>query len=259
MSIKTLSLSHFDAEGMKNNKPIWGLNSVADSDLQTTGEVHLSIKQVNGNGNPDPLFLPVTWLPKELTATITRRRLLESSDFRRAVQNKLITLISTKDAMRMMEQPGARAEQKRLDAEKSHVNTVGAARTISKKLVSVTQTANNGADEDEEETGLNKTRVYDFDDSEDDERTIDSSKMKVAAAVDEFSPGISQSFKMWADRLNADNDDAKTRTLLKSRQRYTLRELRFLARTLKSSMPRSLKLVNGALEKKLAQRAAKNA
>ncbi len=257
MALKRLSLSHFDAEGLKNNKPIWGLNSVAESDLRAVGEIHLSIKQSNGNGSPDPLYMPVTWLPRELTATITRRRLLESSEFRRACHNGLITLISKEDAMRMLEQPGARAEQKRLDAEKSHVTQVGAARTISKKLVSVTKTETNGEEEDEDD-GLNKTRVYDFED-EDDERTIDSAKMKIGATVDEYQPGISQSFKMWVDRQNADNNDAQTRTLLKGRQKFSLRELRFLSRTLRSTLQRSHKFVQARLDKKLAARAAKNA
>lgn len=258
MAIKRLSLAHFDAEGMKNNKPIWGLNSVADSDLKQIGEVHLGIKQSNGNGSPDPLFLPVSWLPVELTSMVPRRRLLESIEFRKAVNSKLITLISEKDARRMLDQPGARNEQKRLDAEKSHVKEIGAARTINKKLVSVTKTEAQGNDEDDDgpDTDSIKPRVYDFDDSDDD-HVIDAAKSVVTSGVDEYKPGIKQSFKMWLDRLNAKNDDDEAFSLIKSRQSFTTRELRFMTRNLRSSMPRSLRLVTKGLERKLAAKAAR--
>ena len=76
-----------------HTKAIWALNGSANSAARQAGEVHIGIPKRNGT-KVDDLFLPMTWLPIRITDQIPRAQLLESSEFRNAVNNGLLTLIS---------------------------------------------------------------------------------------------------------------------------------------------------------------------
>lgn len=237
MSIKTLPISHFENQGPKNLQPIWGINTADQSLLSVVGEVLLAIPKRNGTGQPDPLHIPQTWLPQELTKDIPRQRLLNSSEFRKAVNSKLIGLIDTETAERMLRQSGAREEQERLDAQAKHVRKAGAARTIADSNATIARADGVKDDDDEDDSGRNKTVVIDHDD----EQSVAEAALN---GVEDIEPGISPSFKMWVDKLNAAKKDLAAKNEIKGRRSFKREELGYLSRNLNRSFVLTLAMVN---------------
>ena len=110
-------------------RPIWALNGSADSEIGQPGEVHVGIPKLNGN-KVDNLYLPQTWLPTCLTDQIPRPQLLASSEFRNAVNNNLIVLISEPFADEIQQQEGVREERSRLAELRRTIREATSARSI---------------------------------------------------------------------------------------------------------------------------------
>jgi len=109
--------------------PIWALNGSADSDVGQAGEVHVGIPKINGT-KIDALYLPQTFLPQCLTDQIPRPQLLASSEFRNAVNSKLLTLITPEFAAEILREDGVQEEQERLIAHRRTIREATAARSI---------------------------------------------------------------------------------------------------------------------------------
>jgi len=239
MGIKTLPLSFFEKQGSKSTAPIWGINTADQSEIQTMAEVIISVPSRNGQ-DPDILRIAQTWLPQELTQNIQRNRLISSSQFRKAVSNRLIGLIDEETAERMMRQSGAKEEQLRLRAKMAHVRKSGAPRTIADSGSTVTR-----ADGTRDEDDLNKTVVIDHG-----EETKSVAEL-AANGVEDFEPGITPAFNMWVQKLNS-GSDANAKNEIKSRRSYKQAELRFLARSLNKRFKESIAFVERNISKKAA-------
>ena len=127
--------------------PIWAVNSAAESDAGQSGEIHIGIPKMNGT-KIDPLFLPQTWLPQELTSQIPRAQLLAASEFRNAVNTGLIQLITSEYADQLRQDDGADDERTRLADRKREIKTAIAARTITQSGAEILNTS--GFDNSEE-------------------------------------------------------------------------------------------------------------
>lgn len=236
--MKFLPISYFD-KNPKSTKPIWAINTAAESELGVVGEILISIPSQTG-GSPDRLVVPQTWLPQDLTRMINRRRLLNSVEFRSAVDKNLIGLITIEDAQRILRQDGATEEQEKLRERSRQIRKAGAARTLSDTKTEITR-ADGVVEEDEDNHGRNKTVVID--------QNENANMADLAAAgVDEVEPGISVQFKMWADRL-ALTKDVLAKNDIKSRRKFSSTELRFLQRSLPRSFKNSLTMINSTLSK----------
>lgn len=238
--MKFLPVSYFD-KNPKSTRPIWGINTAAESDLGVVGEILISIPGQNG-GQPDRLMVPQTWLPQELTRVINRRRLLNSVEFRSAVDKNLIGLISVEEAERLLRQDGAAEEQEKLRERSRQIRKAGAARTLSDTKTQISRADGVAVDEDDDDSGgRNKTVVIDHN---------ENTNMADLAAqgVEEAEPGVSVQFKMWADRL-ALTKDVLAKNDIKSRRKFSSAELRFLQRSLPRSFKNSLTMVNNTLSK----------
>jgi hypothetical protein len=110
--------------------PVWALNSspsVVGSG--NGGDVHIGVPKLNGS-KIDPLHVQLTWLPVDLTASIPRDQLLASSEFRKAVRDGLLTLITPEHAAEIEQQDGADEERARLGARKDAIRRTEAARNL---------------------------------------------------------------------------------------------------------------------------------
>jgi hypothetical protein len=238
--MKFLPMSYFD-KNPKSTKPIWGINTAADSDLGVTGEILISIPGQNG-GQPDRLLMPQTWLPQEMTRVINRRRLLNSVEFRSAVDKQLIGLITIEEAQRLLRQDGAAEEQEKIRERARQIRKAGAARSLSDTKTEISRADGVAVEEDDEHgTGRNKTVVIDHNEN--------ANMAELAAnGVEEAEPGITVQFKMWAERLTL-SKDVLAKNDIKSRRKFSSLELRFLQRTLPRSFTNSLTMVNASLAK----------
>lgn len=235
-----LPISYFD-KNPKSTKPIWGINTAAESDLGVVGEILLAIPSPNG-GSPDRLLIPQTWLPQELTRVITRKRLLNSVEFRSAIDKKLIGLISEEDAQRLLRQDGSAEEQARIREQQRLIRQAGAARTLADSKTEVTRADGVAVEEDgDDQQGRNKTVIIDHNENA-------NAAELAASGIEEAEPGISVNFKMWTDRL-AMSKDVLAKNDIKSRRKFSAAELRYLQRSLPRSFTQTLTMVNATLSK----------
>lgn len=239
--MRFLSISYFD-KNAKSTKPIWGINTAADSDLGAVGEILISIPGPNG-GQPDRLLMPQTWLPQDMTRIINRRRLLNSVEFRSAVDKGLIGLVTISDAERLLRQDGAAEEQDKLRERARQIRQAGQARTLSDSKAEVRRSDGvvEEDDDDEQRSGRNKTVVIDGN------KTVNMAEA-ARGGLEESEPGISVTFKMWADRL-ALSKDVLAKNDIKSRRKFSTPELQYLRRSLPRNFTTSLTMVNATLAK----------
>jgi hypothetical protein len=125
----TDEISIASLEQGSDKDPIWVLNASANSAARQAGEVHIGIPKKNGT-KVDDLYLPMTWLPIRITDQIPRAQLMESSEFRNAVNNGLMQLISSDKAMAILAEDGAQEERERLSERARQIRDATAARTI---------------------------------------------------------------------------------------------------------------------------------
>lgn len=103
---------------------VWVLNASPAKDRTL---IVLSIPKAGGG--QENIRVPVTWMPVELTAQAPKSQLLDSSDFRKAVRSGYLTLISSEDAQKMRERPGAQQELQRLAIEDRSISSDSARMT----------------------------------------------------------------------------------------------------------------------------------
>jgi hypothetical protein len=213
---KYLSVSEVEAQG---NVPIWALNGSSQSEVGQAGDVHVGIPKINGGSKIDALYLPVTFLPQCITDQIPRAQLLASSEFRNAVNSKLLILITKEYADKLMSGPGVKDEIERLAQLKRLVREATSARSISQSGAEIVNTSEM-ADKDTNRAG--------------------------ATAEGEFEA----SFIMFANNLTQ-KADVEVMNALRSRARFSRSEARHLVKLL-ADKPKTVAFLKAKLEKKKA-------
>lgn len=213
---KYLSVSEVEAQG---NVPIWALNGSSQSEVGQAGDVHVGIPKINGGSKIDALYLPVTFLPQCITDQIPRAQLLASSEFRNAVNSKLLILITKEYADKLMSGPGVKDEIERLAQLKRLVREATSARSISQSGAEIVNTS--------EMSDKENTRAG-------------------ATAEGEFEA----SFIMFANSLTQ-KADIEVMNALRSRARFSRSEARHLVKLL-ADKPKTVAFLKAKLEKKKA-------
>jgi hypothetical protein len=193
-------------------EPIWALNGSSESDIGQPGEIHVGIPKVNGS-KIDDLYLPQTWLPTCLTDQIPRGQLLASSEFRGAVNNRLVVLISAEFAAEIQAQDGADEERQRLNELRRAVREATSSRSITESGAEVIST------------------------SEIQDRGVETSA----------STELDSGFVLFANNLET-KSDVEALNLIRSRGKFSGRELRHLLKELKDK-PKVVAFINSRLEK----------
>ena len=215
--MKVLSVAQLETLGPLGS--VWVRNTGAESLLEINGDILLSIPG-NVGQQGQALKVPSTWLPIDLTTNFPKHRILESTDFRAAVRNGLLTIIDEPTAQKILREDGAKEERQRLFAVTQHIKEAGAPRTIADSNVSITRT--DGFKEDEE----NPVSVI----GPNQEITL-ASQAKAGLETDEN--GLTASFVMFADKV-ATEADIKALNALRTRARFNRRELKYLRDNLKN-------------------------
>lgn len=237
--MKFRPISYFE-KNTKSTKPIWGINTASESEIGAIGEILIQIRGVNG-GPADKLLIPQTWLPQELTRVVGRRRLLECTEFRNAVDKGLIGLITIEDAEKLLRQDGAAEEQEKLREKSRQVRKAGQARTLADSKTEVSRADGVVEEDDEHGTGRNKTVIIDHNENA-------NVAALAANGVEDAEPGISVQFKMWVDRVCL-SKDVLARNEVKSRRSFTKAELSYMQRSLPRTFVNTLAMVNATLSK----------
>ena len=206
--------------------PIWAINTAdAHEVVRAAGDIILTVPRLNGAGQPDILKVRQTWLPQNLTELVPRRQLLACTEFRRAVNSGLITLIRGSKAKALLRNDGANEERQRLRDIERHVRDAGAARTIADSGAEITRA--DGQTDDDKPTIIGGDDVA-----------------KLAArGVADVESGITPNFKMFATRLLA-GSDIEAKNAIRNRRSFTKKELGYLSRML----PKTFKLTSALLQ-----------
>lgn len=101
---KTLTLN--DLLRQDSNEEIWVLNTTQGA---TRGNVLFPVPNATGT-DLDNVVIFNSFVPQCLTNQVTRKQLLESAQFKRAVNRGLLKLVSVEHANVLLQEPGAREE-----------------------------------------------------------------------------------------------------------------------------------------------------
>jgi len=227
MSIQALTLD--EVESNDDIRSVWVLNSAQDSKLAMEGELLINVP--NAQGRPELLRIPQTWLPFNATGRFTKKRLLESTEFRNAVVEELVTLIDEKTAQKINTESGAREEVARLRAKDQMIREAGSVRKISDANVDVVNP---------NELRGARSNVTDVDVVSD----RDTVKAVKAGAIT-TKEGMSPNFQAFFERLKLQSDDAAL-GLVKGKSKLSRRELRHLRDNLHSH-PKTVKMIKSRL------------
>lgn len=220
MGIKKLSIADLEDQGPKGS--VWVLNSAASSKYDISGELIMSIPSLNGR-DADPLKIKETWLPQDVAARFGRERLLQSSEFRTAVDNGVVTIITPEAAKQILSQGGAREEQARLDGLERHVRQAGAAKTISQSNVEMfIPDANGRPIKDDDDNDDLKVEIY---------GDTDNVAVLAANGVEDTEEGFKPQFMMFFDKINNGTDVAALNAI-RTRGKFSRKELRYMRDTL---------------------------
>jgi hypothetical protein len=106
----TKALSFSDVARQNEHDNIWVLNTTQG---ERRGNVFFTVPNQTGT-REDQVTVFASFAPACLTDQVTRKQLLDSSSFRRAVNLGMLKLISEDDAQSLLEEPGAREEAERV-------------------------------------------------------------------------------------------------------------------------------------------------
>lgn len=204
-------------------EPLWVINTSSQSELGAAGEVLIAIQ---GPGNQATIIeVPQSWLPVDLTLQVDRKLILASTEFRRALGKQHIRLITKEYANTLNRDKAASKERERLQTRKRNVTE-----QTSRRLAGTEEKVANSVNDATINTN-------DF--------TPTSEVIK--SSTKEYQPGISYSFKAWADKATI-LPDLEALNELRIRRTFKRKELRFLQTHLEG------KPKTQAMIKKLLQR-----
>lgn len=211
---KYLTIS--DLEQQEGNHPIWSLNGSSQSEIGQAGDVHVGIPKINGSGKLDSLYLPQTFLPLNITEQIPRAQLMASSEFRTAVNSRLLILITPEYAEELLQSDGVEDEKERLLQLRRQVREATAARSITQSGADIVNTAE-----------------------------IDDGSREEASNTDD--KGLSIGFEMFANNLQ-NQPDVQAMNAIRGRGRMSRREINHLMKLLHDK-PKTIELLTRTLNK----------
>lgn len=220
--------------------PVWVLNNTRDS---LEGKVVISVPKRNGNGY-DIIRVPRSFAPFDLTQQAPRAQLIDSADFRKALNTRLIRLVTAEYAAVLLNTEEAKEEITRLRNEENK------AKMALKKAGVVEDTTSGVGDDDDDEF---------FEVAGEGKRAAEAKKKKKASATKADEPEAEAkvksgpSMKVQAIVAGASRDElSETAIVAKLKNVAKLRraDLAFLARTYsdKPRIIRYLKAVKKEME-----------
>lgn len=112
MKIQRLTLDDLLQQGPHD--PVWCINNTPQTMSARAGDLVIMVPKIHGNGTPDKVLIPRTWLPYNLIRQVPRAQLLQSTEFLRALNEGLIIAVSSDYARYLESKEGAAEEHERL-------------------------------------------------------------------------------------------------------------------------------------------------
>lgn len=134
-----MKLSIADISKSSYEENIYVINT---SSGKTRGSVVFNCHKQDGR-NIDTITIPDTFLPIDLIDFVSKKQVLESSDFKNAVRKGLLTLIDVAEAKEIESQPGAKEERDRINDVYKNIDLINSgAYGDGSEVVTVHETGN---------------------------------------------------------------------------------------------------------------------
>ena len=118
---KQIFLSVSDLSRLDEHDDVWALNNTKG---EYRGNVFFTVPSLNNGLREDQVLVSCTFAPVNLTEQVTRKQLLDSSSFRRAVASQTLHIISAADAQELLKDTAIRAEYDRVVQERVGSHTL---------------------------------------------------------------------------------------------------------------------------------------
>lgn len=135
------------------NAPIWCINNTPQTMNSRAGDLIIMVPKTHGNGTPDKVLIPRTWLPYNLIHQVPRNQLLQSTEFLRALNEGLIIAISPEYAQYLETKEGASEERARLSQYQERI------RAAVSHTFTEDESNKKDSDDEEEEAGFDPVFV----------------------------------------------------------------------------------------------------
>lgn len=119
MKIQRLTID--DILKQSDTDPIWCINNTTQAMNARAGDLALVVPKLHGNGTPDKVSIPLTWLPFNLIRQVPRDQLVQSTEFRAAINSGLLIIVTPDYAEYLSHREGAAEERDRLQQNKDRV------------------------------------------------------------------------------------------------------------------------------------------
>jgi hypothetical protein len=114
-----MSLSYLEIEKASVRR-IWAINKTP---AKSRRQLIFTVQKNSGSG-VDVVFIPSTWIPIDLTGQIPKKTLLASSDFRKAIANGVIEILTEAEAAVLNKKEGATQEKERVSTQLMNSNAI---------------------------------------------------------------------------------------------------------------------------------------
>ncbi len=135
MKIDSVPLSYFAKREDPTFNPMWCINTSEKSVVGQKAEVLISCEPTVNSNLPIVIRVPNTWLPIELTKYATSAQLLSSNHLKKAINLKMVTLISVSTAKKILAQPCAGMELDRVGTNLTGGNSINFPSALSMELL----------------------------------------------------------------------------------------------------------------------------
>ncbi len=115
-SVVPKKLSFSDLEADPDKGPVWVFNGTQNENNDQRRQLMLVVPSLQGNTS-NTVIIPRTFIPINLTEQVSKKQLVQSSDFRRAVASGLLILTEEESANSILQRKGAIVESERLRKE----------------------------------------------------------------------------------------------------------------------------------------------
>lgn len=114
-----LTISQAELDG---GHSLWVVNTSTQSNAETFGDVLFNVPRRNGQGDPARVKVEMTWLPQDLNMQVPKDQILQSVEFRQAIQKQVLAIVSDEYAQSVLATSAAREERRRLEALQKHIS-----------------------------------------------------------------------------------------------------------------------------------------
>lgn len=204
---------------------------------EVRGNIVIPVARKNGNGQ-DVVRVPPTFIPIDLTMQVSKSQLMESTEFRKTIANRLLLLVTPEYAETILDTPEGQEESRQVAASMSRARTMVEAEMLSGASKTNSLVNDVSDDTDFGETSLGKLEDAGIEKQLNPRSLTDKQKKVIEGkkqnaedrALSEVAQPRLQFKKMIKELLDEEKSETQVIIALKNRRPLSKLELAFAAK-----------------------------